>query len=134
MMNYFMSGLKIMMCGVLIVQLTGCGTLLYPERKGQRVGHLDAGVVILDGIGLLLFIVPGVIAFAVDFSNGTIYLPDTTRVMSGQTIKQVKFDAKHSSIGSIEQIIKNETGKSVKLDQDNIEVTKLKSINKIALL
>ena len=35
---------------------------------------------VLDGIGLLFFILPGVIAFAVDFSNGTIYLPGTASV------------------------------------------------------
>lgn len=59
----------------LITQLAACGTILHPERKGQTGGRLDAGVVILDGIGLLFFLIPGVIAFAVDFSNGTIYLP-----------------------------------------------------------
>jgi hypothetical protein len=54
---------------------SGCGTLLYPERRGQPSGPLDWKVVALNGIGLLFFFVPGVIAFAVDFINGTIYLP-----------------------------------------------------------
>jgi hypothetical protein len=54
----------------------GCGTLLYPERVGQpRCGPLDWKVVALDTCGLLLFFVPGVIGFAVDFYNGTIFLP-----------------------------------------------------------
>lgn len=53
----------------------GCGTLLHPERRGQPAGRLDWGIVVLDAIGLLFFFIPGVIAFAVDFSNGTIYLP-----------------------------------------------------------
>ena len=53
---------------VLVFQLSGCGTIFYPERRGQRGGHLDAGVVILDGVGLLFFLIPGIIAFAVDFS------------------------------------------------------------------
>src|SRR5689334_12007234 len=57
------------------VFLASCGTILYPERRGQTAGRLDVGVVALDGIGLLLFLVPGVIAFAVDFATGTIYLP-----------------------------------------------------------
>jgi hypothetical protein len=59
----------------LALQLASCGTILYPERRGQPVGYLDAGVVALDAVGLLLFLVPGVIAFAVDFATGTIYLP-----------------------------------------------------------
>ena len=49
---------------------------MYPERRGQRTGTLDPGIVLLDGLGLLLFFVPGVIAFAVDFATGAIYLPE----------------------------------------------------------
>ena len=59
----------------LLISLTGCGTLLHPERKGQTGGRIDPGIVILDGVGLLFFFIPGVIAFAVDFTYGTIYLP-----------------------------------------------------------
>lgn len=54
---------------------TSCGTVFYPERRGQPSGKIDPAVAILNGIGLLLFIIPGLIAFAVDFSTGAIYLP-----------------------------------------------------------
>jgi len=53
----------------------GCGTLLYPERRGQPRGELDVVVVLLDSIGLVYFVVPGLVAFAVDFATGAIYLP-----------------------------------------------------------
>jgi hypothetical protein len=116
---------------VLIFQLIGCGTILYPERKGQKGGRLDAGVVILDAIGLLFFFIPGVIAFAVDFNNGTIYVPGTSRssLENSNDIKEVKFDPKHSSFASIEKIIKEQTGQTVKLNQSNMKITKLKSTN-----
>ncbi|MDA8164438.1 MAG: hypothetical protein M0017_05340 [Desulfobacteraceae bacterium] len=52
-----------------------CGTLIYPERRGQRKGDIDPAVAILDGVGLLVFIIPGLIAYAIDFSTGAIYLP-----------------------------------------------------------
>jgi hypothetical protein len=56
--------------------LTSCGALIHPERVGQpRTGRLDVSVVVLDGLGLLLFLVPGLIAFIVDFATGAIYLP-----------------------------------------------------------
>lgn len=74
--------------------LSACGTIMYPERKGQIDGKIDPTVAILNGIGLLLFLVPGVIAFAVDFSNGTIYLPGTqTRGRRAETgdVKEVKY-------------------------------------------
>jgi hypothetical protein len=58
-----------------ICSVAGCGMILYPERRGQPAGRLDWGVVLLDGVGLSLFFIPGVVAFAVDFASGTIYLP-----------------------------------------------------------
>jgi len=125
------NALRLFVCGVFTLQLMGCGTLMYPERRGQRGGHLDVGVTVLDAIGLLFFIIPGVIAFAVDFSNGTIYLPEH-RVMTSMNIKdyrQVKFDPKHTSMASLERIIKDQTGCVVKLDQDNIKISKLRSLN-----
>lgn len=64
---------------ILSLTLTACGTILYPERKGQVSGQIDPAIAVMDGIGLLFFLVPGVIAFAVDFSNGTIYLPHGKR-------------------------------------------------------
>ena len=78
--SFFRSVLSLIVMTVLIFQLAACGTIMYPERKGQTSGKIDAGVAVLDGIGLLFFIIPGVIAYAVDFSNGTIYLPGTASV------------------------------------------------------
>jgi hypothetical protein len=123
--------LRLFICGVFTLQLMGCGTLMYPERRGQRGGSLDAGVAVLDGIGLLFGIIPGVIAFAVDFSNGTIYLPGRTHIgsLDFKNIKEVKFDPKHTSLASIERTIKDETGCEVKFGQDNVKLTKLKSLN-----
>ncbi len=118
---------NIIITALLVFQLTGCGTLMYPERRGQVGGHLDAGVVILDAIGLLFFIIPGVIAFAVDFSNGTIYLPVRPVVIYKAALNQIKFDPKHTSLAQIEKIIKDQTGCTVKLTQSNVRVSRLRS-------
>ncbi len=75
-MNAFSCAIKKVVVGTLLItQITACGTLLYPERRGQAGGQLDVGVVALNAIGLLFFFVPGVVAFGVDFITGTIYLP-----------------------------------------------------------
>jgi hypothetical protein len=123
--------LCIFVCAAFTMQLMGCGTLMYPERRGQRGTSLDAGVAVLDGIGLFFGILPGVIAFAVDFSNGTIYLPERRRTgsLNLKIINAVKFDPKHTSLASIERIIKDETGCRVKFGQDNIRISKLRSLN-----
>jgi len=119
-----------LVCAVLIIQLAGCGTIMYPERRGQRSGRIDVGVAVMDGICLLFFIIPGVIAYAVDFSNGTIYLPGTSRgSLDLKDIKQVKFDPKHYTNATIEKIIKEETGYAVKLNQDNMKISRLESID-----
>ncbi len=55
--------------------VSSCGTLIYPERIGQSRGRIDPAIAILDGVGVLLLIVPGLIAFIVDFATGAIYLP-----------------------------------------------------------
>ena len=67
---------KTLVVALMISSLTACGTILYPERKGQIQGRIDPAVLALNGVGLLFYLIPGVIAFAVDFSNGTIYLPN----------------------------------------------------------
>lgn len=119
---------KVMITSVLVFQLSGCGTLLYPERRGQTAGHLDAGVVILDAVGLLFFLIPGIIAFAVDFSNGCIYLPAHPVVVVGKvSLRVIKFDPKHTSLAQLEKIIKDQTGQTVNLAEANVRVTHLKS-------
>ena len=134
MIKTLVNSLRIFICAALTVQLMGCGTLMYPERRGQRGGRLDVGVTVLDAIGLLFFIIPGVIAFCVDFSNGTIYLPERGVHLSSLDLKNfriVKFDPKHTNMAGIERIIKDETGYEVKLDQDNIKISKLKSVDEM---
>ncbi len=112
---------------VLVLQFSGCSTLMYPERRGTKSGHLDVGVVLLDAIGLLFFLIPGIIAFAVDFSSGCIYLPAGS--LSG--VKEIKFDPKHTTVAEIEKIIEKETGKSVRLTQTNMTVTRLQSTDEL---
>ena len=124
--------LKALTCFVLVVQLSGCGTILYPDRRGQKSGRIDAGVAVMDGIGLLLFVIPGIIAFAVDFSTGAIYLPGTSRSsLAVKKLKVVKFDPNNWSNESLEKIIKKETGFNIKLNQAGIKVVRLMSTDDV---
>jgi len=110
--------------------MASCGTIMYPERKGQRDGRLDIGVVLLDGIGLLFFIIPGVIAYAVDFTNGTIYLPGTymrRADLDRDGLKTVKFDTKHYSPDVVKHIILAETGYDLSWKDERLRVVKLNS-------
>lgn len=110
--------LKLLVGIVLVAHFTACGTVLYPERKGQRSGQLDVGVVLLDAIGLLFFIIPGVICFAVDFSNGTIYFPPEHKnaQLGLKDLEQVRFDPKTQGQDILD-----------KAREDGMRVTRLQS-------
>src|SRR5262249_27059794 len=98
--------------------LASCGTILYPERRGQPAGRLDVGVVVLDGIGLLLFLVPGVIAFAVDFATGAIYLPPQCATQApgmGAELRKVQVNPAELTSERVAAIVGEYAGKSVSL-------------------
>jgi hypothetical protein len=111
------------------INLASCGTILHPERRNQPAsGNIDAGIAVLDGIGLLFFIVPGVIAFAVDFSNNSIYLP---RGHAKSKFSEIQIDKKLDEV-TIENIVHAETGKTINLQQSNVGIIKLDSAADLA--
>ena len=59
--------------GSILFLISGCGAIFYPERKGNTT-NVDPKVAVFDGIGLIFFILPGVVAYAIDFGTGCIYL------------------------------------------------------------
>lgn len=101
----------------LAVGLSGCGTILHPERKGQVDGRIDPGVALLNSVGLLFFFVPGVIAFAVDFSNGTIYLPGGASADASikRDVQRISFTGKPDQ-AELERLIREQAGIEVSLD------------------
>ncbi len=114
---------------VISLQSVSCGTLLYPERRNQKGERLDVGVVLLDAIGLLFFLIPGIIAFAVDFSTGAIYLPPTlgdklSSVENGMRV--VRFDPKNYTPQMLEEIIRRETGKDFHFSDERLQKVELK--------
>ncbi|MGD8177127.1 hypothetical protein [Marinimicrobium sp. ARAG 43.8] len=116
------------LCAGLILQTTACGTILYPERKGQTEGRLDPAVVALDAVGLLLFLIPGVIAFAVDFSNGTIYLPGGSAQLSEEQMEQIAREDGQVDEQALEELLQDELEMSVDLQASDVQVRSMQSI------
>ena len=116
--------LVIVIVAALLVQLSACGTLMYPERKGQSGGKIDIGVALLDGAGLLLFLIPGIIAYAVDFSNGTIYLPSgkSSSISDDAGIKVVQVSPEKLDQTTIESIVIREAAVPGTIDLSIAEV------------
>lgn len=107
--------------GVLIACMLGttaCGVILYPERRGQASGQIDPGIAIFDGIGLLFFIVPGVIAYAVDFATGTIYLPHSASNgdFDVNNATAIQTGNKHLDEAAIQRAIRRHTGEQVSMN------------------
>ncbi|MDM1717424.1 polyribonucleotide nucleotidyltransferase [Thiopseudomonas alkaliphila] len=106
--------------GALLLQLAGCGTLLYPERKGKSGGRIDPAVAILDGIGLLFWVIPGLVAYAIDFANGTIYLPSGKYAITPEELKPaIKANGEIDTV-TLEQIIHARTGHSIPFNHPNL--------------
>jgi hypothetical protein len=119
---------------------TSCGTILYPERRGQPPGGpLDPGVVILDALGLLFFVVPGIVAFIIDFSNGTIYLPAQPyygaiphRTLRRKDLVPVQFAKEDLTREKIEEIVSQRTGRPVTLEPGRFRAVELNDLDEVA--
>lgn len=105
----------------LVLQSAGCGYLIYPERKGQKSGHIDPGVAILDAAGLIVFIVPGLVAFGVDFVTGCIYLPGGAKKAGGDGPATVVVAAADLDQAGIERLVRQATGAEVDLADPRVQ-------------
>ena len=114
--------------------LPGCGTVLHPERRGQRAGDLDWRIVAFDTVGLMLFFVPGVVAFAVDFNNGTIYLPDEGYAdardrRSVDQLRTVAVPPDELDQPRIEREVSNHVGEEISLTSGEVDARPLAEID-----
>jgi hypothetical protein len=90
--------------------------------------------VVLDGIGLLVFLVPGIIAFAVDFSTGAIYLPPEYAMLgpgNGVEMRKVQVDPANLTPERVEAVVRSQTGKAINLHAGNYRATKLQRLEQL---
>lgn len=115
----------------LFAQLTACGTILHPERKGQKSGRIDPAIAVFDGIGLLFFLIPGVIAFAVDFSNGTIYLPGgRNSQLNDEELKRVAPEGKVDQ-AALAEILRAKNLINDPVQAQRLEIQQLDSVGEV---
>ena len=115
----------------LMTNLVGCGTIIHPERKGQISGRLDPGIIVLNGVGLLLFFVPGVIAFAIDFTNGTIYLPGKRAAyLSPDELEMITTNGS-VNVHALSNFINARLGTTVAINDHTFQTKSLHSISQL---
>ena len=121
----------------LAVHLASCGTILHPERRGQPPGRLDPGIVILDAVGLLFFFVPGVIAFAVDFATGAIYLPaeyaaGDVPCLDATGRRVVRLSPAEMTPERVAAVVREHTGRTIHLEPGSYRAMPLDNIDDIS--
>lgn len=100
----------------LLLAHTACGTLFYPERHGRRSGRVDPAILLLDGALLFFFVIPGLVAFAIDFYTGGIYMSDGRG-------RAVRIDVNPAELDEarLEAILSAHAGRPIALDDPALE-------------
>lgn len=105
----------------LLTQLSACGTLFFPDRRGQIEGRVDPVIVALDAIGILFYVLPGLIAFGVDFATGAIYLPGgTTAQVDPHDLQNLVDSQGQVDRAKLKTLIEQQTGQSLPLDDPRV--------------
>ena len=124
-----------LLCPLLAAAVTytaSCGALIHPDRVGRPHSHrLDPAIVLLDGLGLLCFFVPGVIAFAVDFGTGAIWLPSDAygATEKHEGWRMVRLPADELTEERIEAVVSRHVGRPVHLSDEDVRVERVRSID-----
>ena len=105
----------------LFTQLAACGTLFYPDRRGQIDGKIDPAIAALNAVGLLFYVIPGLIAFGIDFATGAIYLPGgkTAQVDPHTLNKAIAADGKVDKV-RLQAILESELGQRLPLNDPRL--------------
>ncbi|MCI8211751.1 polyribonucleotide nucleotidyltransferase [Pseudomonas sp. S25] len=105
----------------LLTQLTACGSIFYPDRRGQIDGKIDPAIAVLDAVGLLFYVIPGLIAFGVDFATGAIYFPHGQSAQIDPQKLQPAVNADGSVDNSkLQAILETELGRSLPLNDPRL--------------
>lgn len=105
----------------LLTQMTACGSIFFPDRRGQIDGKVDPVVIGLDAIGLLFYVIPGLIAFGIDFATGAIYLPggSTAQVNPEKLQPAIKADGSIDN-SKLQAILESELGRTLPLNDPRL--------------
>ncbi len=120
----------------LILQTVSCGTILYPERRSSPSTNgfdpagrkIDLAVAFLDAVCLVFYVVPGLVAFAVDFATGAIYLPKNKKASTVEKRKDslvIHVPPGEMNQETIKKIVFQETGVTINFEDNNLKTFKM---------
>ena len=104
----------------LLAQLSACGTLFFPDRRGQIEGKIDPVVAGLNAVGILFYVIPGLIAFGIDFATGAIYLPNNQYSLAPEKLQDaIGADGRVDNL-KLKAILQRELGRDLPLDDPRL--------------
>lgn len=104
----------------LLTQLTACGSIFFPDRRGQIEGRIDPLVAGLNAIGILFYVIPGLIAFGIDFATGAIYLPSGQYSVAPEQLQDAIGADGQVDPAKLKAIILRGTGQDLPLDDPRL--------------
>ena len=104
----------------LLTQLAACGTLFFPDRRGQIEGQVDPLVAGLNAIGILFYVIPGLIAFGIDFATGAIYLPNDQYSVAPEKLREAIGADGQADPLKLKAILHREIGHELPLDDPRL--------------
>lgn len=104
----------------LLTQLSACGTLFYPDRRGQIEGKLDPAIVAANTVGLLFYIIPGLIAFGIDFATGAIYFPEGKYSVAPEKLQNTLGADGQVDRQKLKTLLEQELARSLPLDDPRL--------------
>lgn len=75
---------------------------------------------VLNAVGLLFYVIPGLIAFGIDFATGAIYLPEGHYSVAPQKLQEAIGADGQIDQARLKAIIEQETGRSLPLDDPRL--------------
>lgn len=104
----------------LVTQLTACGTLFFPDRRGQIEGKIDPVVAGLNAVGILFYVIPGLIAFGIDFATGAIYFPEGKYSVAPEKLQNTLGADGQVDRLKLKALLEEELGRSLPLDDPRL--------------
>ncbi len=102
--------------------------MMHPERRGQTGGQIDKEVAILDGIGIVLFIIPGLMRTPLISPSAPFIRRRVPAAMMANGdgvdggIRVVRVDPEQLSAQAVADIVYAQTGRLVRFDDPGLRV------------
>ena len=104
----------------LLMPLALCCAAAAPLAPAWAEGKIDPVVAGLNAVGILFYVIPGLIAFGIDFATGAIYLPNNQYSLAPEKLQDaIGTDGRVDNL-KLKAILQRELGRDLPLDDPRL--------------